>query len=247
MWYHLLPYLEQQALFNQGTKSNPAINSDGYNHKVAVPEVAPTVTKAYLCPSDGTNPDHLTATAQVGTMRYATGSYVGNVMVIDPSVPRTIVGGMPDGSSNTALIGHRLEKCDPNVVWGTAPDFFVYNLPYGEPRNISPYRQLAVIGMPTYHATYSPAGTDVGIGANKTKRNVNGVRGHNQDFTQGGLPFQIKPRPGFCQPFSMVTTHEVMLLALGDGSIRTASSSISATSWKNAWTPADGNPLGSDW
>jgi len=224
VWYHLLPYLEQQPLFTQGTKANPFVNSDGYNNKVAVVEVAPVVVKAYLCPADGTHTQHVTGpinptdhgygpviTPQGVSLSYSTGSYVGNVMVLDPSVPRTIVGGMRAGSSNTAMIG-----------------------------------------MPTYAATYGTVTTNCNgaaatANANPTKRNCNGVRNQNQDFTQGGLPFQINPRPGFCQPFSMVTPHEVMLIALGDGSVRTASSSVSAATWKNVWTPADGNPLGNDW
>jgi hypothetical protein len=45
----------------------------------------------------------------------------------------------------------------------------------------------------------------------------------------------------------MVTPHEVMLVALGDGSVRTVSSSVTAATWKRAWTPQDGNVLGSDW
>jgi prepilin-type N-terminal cleavage/methylation domain-containing protein len=246
VWYHLLPYIEQQPLFNQGTKANPVIAANGFIHQMWVNELAPVSVKTFLCPSDGTNPNHLTDTPpDSAPMRYATGSYVGNVMVLDPSVPRTIVAGMPDGTSNTTMIGHRLERCDPNVVWGTPTNFFVFNLPWGEPRQIH-YRQLPMIGMPTYHATYNP-GAAASSGANKTKRNVNGVRGQNQDFVSGGLPFQIKPRPGFCQPFVMITTHDVMMVALGDGSVRTVSSSVSAATWKRAWTPADGNPLGSDW
>src|SRR5437764_2957068 len=41
LWYHLLPYVEQQPLFTQGTPTNPIVNSDGYTYKTAVPEVAP--------------------------------------------------------------------------------------------------------------------------------------------------------------------------------------------------------------
>jgi prepilin-type N-terminal cleavage/methylation domain-containing protein len=249
LWYTLLPYLEQQPLYNQGTKANPYVNADGYINKVAVAEVAPVVVKTYLCPSDGTNPSHVTGpinfsahgygpvtTPQGVSLSYSTGAYVGNVMVFDPSSPRSILGAMPDGTSNTAMIGHRLERCDPRTVWGVT--FDVYNIVFAEPRNFSPYRSMAMIGMPTYNAVY---------GLNQTQRNVRGVLNQNQDFTQGGLPFQIQPRPGFCQPFSMVTPHPVMIVALGDGSVRAVSSGVSAATWKNAWVPNDGNVLGNDW
>jgi prepilin-type N-terminal cleavage/methylation domain-containing protein len=264
MWYTILPYLEQQPLHTQGTPANPFIASDGYKHKVAVVEVAPVVVKTYLCPSDGTHSAHVTGpfvfaehgnnpvnTPQGVSLGYATGNYVGNVMVLDPSIPRSITAGMSDGTSNTAIIGHRLERCDPETVWGVT--FDVYNWVFGEPRNISPYRSLAMFGMPTYADTYGTVTTScTGAtmstpGSNPTKRNCNGVRRQNQDFTQGGLPFQIQPRPGFCQPFAMVTPHPVMIVALGDGSVRTASASVSAATWKNAWMPNDGQVLASDW
>src|SRR5438445_13750405 len=58
LWYHLLPYLEQQPLFNLGTPANPVVNSDGYTYKTAVVEVGPVVVPMYLCPSDGTNGPH---------------------------------------------------------------------------------------------------------------------------------------------------------------------------------------------
>ena len=45
----------------------------------------------------------------------------------------------------------------------------------------------------------------------------------------------------------MVTPHPVMIVALGDGSVRTASAGISAATWKDAWVPNDGKVLGSDW
>jgi prepilin-type N-terminal cleavage/methylation domain-containing protein len=263
LWYHLLPYVEQQPLFNQGTKANPFVNSDGYNHKVAVVEVAPLVVKTYLCPADGSHPEHVTGpftpathgqgpvtTPQGVQLRYATGNYVGNVMVLDPSTPKPILTAMPDGTSNVPMIGHRLERCDPRTVWGVT--FDVHNLIFGEPRNISPYRSLAMFGMPTYFArngsgTVNCNGAAATANSRPTKRNCNGVRNQNQDFTQGGLPFQIQPRDGFCQPFAMVTPHPVMVVALGDGSVRSVSASVSAATWRNAWIPDDGTVLGSDW
>jgi len=258
-WFNILPYVEQQNLFNQGTPANPFVKSDGYIQKVAVVEVAPQVVKTYLCPSDPTNKSHVTGplassthgygpvvTPQGVSLNYSTGSYVGNVMVLDPSFPKPLAVSMPDGLSNTAMIGHRLERCDPRTVWGVT--FDVYNFPFAEPRNFSPYRSMAMIGMPTYFAINGNVTVVSGVeGSNVTKRNVRGVRNQNQDFTNGGLPFQIQPRAGFCHPFSMVTPHQVMVVALGDGSVRTVSANVSAATWKNAWTPADGNVLASDW
>ena len=64
-------------------------------------------------------------------MRYATGSYIGNVMVLDPSIPRTIVAGMSDGTSNTAMIGHRLEQLRPERGLGHADELLRVQPPVG--------------------------------------------------------------------------------------------------------------------
>jgi prepilin-type N-terminal cleavage/methylation domain-containing protein len=259
LFFNILPYLEQQALFNLGTPGgNAFVASDGYIQKTAVAEVAPVVVKAYLCPSDATNGDHVAdpttsaygavVTPQGVQISYSTGSYVCNIMAFDPSYLKSIVQAMPDGTSNTAALGHRLERCDnPDFS-----DFPVFNFMFADPRNFSPNRSMPFFGAPTYGAVYGTAPVDCqGIArsgiSNPTKRNCRGVRVQNQDFTRGGLPFQIQPGAGLCQPFSMISPHSAMLIALGDGSVRTVSDTISAATWKNAWVTNDGNVLGSDW
>ncbi len=247
--FTILPYMEQQATFDQGTPTgNPVVSNDGYTFKVAVVPVAKAIIPAYLCPADGTNNSHIMdpLNSGYGTVteggtgiiinNWATGSYMANVMVLDPSTPKSISGAMPDGTSNTAMIAHRVERCDATIVWGVT--FDIYNVLYADPRNWSPYRNMPTTGMPTYFALN---------GLNQTTRNANGVRNQNQDILLSGLPFQIQPRPGYCQPFSMVTPHEVMICALGDASVRTVSADVSGATWKSAWTPADGATLGGDW
>src|SRR2546423_678644 len=90
LWFHLLPYLEYQPLYTQGTPANPFVQSDGYILKVAVLEVGPVVVNAFLCPSDGSNltthrmygsgPSPIT-TPQGQSVLLSSGNYVGNVMV----------------------------------------------------------------------------------------------------------------------------------------------------------------------
>lgn len=267
--YSILPYIDQQPLHNLGTPGgNPVVSNDGYLIKTAVVLVAPGIVPAFLCPADNTNASHIMNPADsvypavteggtgVNITRWATGSYMGNVMVLDPSNPKSIAATMRDGSSNTAMIAHRVEKCDPQFTFGGAFDGtkFVYNVLYADPRNWSPYRNMPTTGMRTYFAVNgnvssvnSTGGTNNPPGSNVTPRNHAGVRDQNQDVLLSGLPFQIRPRPGFCQPFSMVTPHEDMICGLGDGSVRTVSSGVSGVTWKAAWTPADGVPLGADW
>ncbi|OWK43256.1 DUF1559 domain-containing protein [Fimbriiglobus ruber] len=59
---------------------------------------------------------------------------------------------------------------------------------------------------------------------------------------------QSKPTPANCNSCMLNSAWSGGIqVALGDGSTRLVSTSISAATWQNAITPADGNVLGSDW
>jgi prepilin-type N-terminal cleavage/methylation domain-containing protein len=266
LWFTILPFLEQQAIYTLATKAgNPFVASDGYNVKTAVAEVATTVVKTYLCPSDGSYDENIgdlsltrygiPVTPQGVRLTHATlGNYVSNVIVFDPSNLQTIVSGMPDGTSNTAVIGHRLKACWAQFTNGWLEHETVFNLPFADVRNYSPYRSLAIMGAPSYAAVNGNITRINGNGlpesfdmSHPTRRNYRGVRPINQDFTIGSLPFQIQPARGFCQQFAMVTPHQTMLIALGDGSVRTVSESVTLATWRSAWIPKDGAVLGADW
>jgi prepilin-type N-terminal cleavage/methylation domain-containing protein len=262
-WSNILPFIEQQGLYNQGTPGgNPFVASDGYTYKLAVAELGPVVVNMFQCPADGSFDQTVAFPSETGysgattpqgvVMSYATGSYTVNVMVCDPSNLQNIVGGMPDGTSNTAMIGHRLKGCqNPNFA-----AFPVLNFMFFDARNFSPYRSMPWVGMPTYVTrrgnvtTVDSLGSATPLnppGSNVTKRNHRGVRSLPPDYLLGQLPFQIAPGVGSCTPNVMVTPHPVMVIAMGDGSVRAVSSSVTAATWLNAWITDDGNPLGSDW
>ena len=260
-WSAILPYMEMQPLYNQGTPGgNPFVQSDGYTFKLGVAELGPVPVKMYQCPADGSFDQTVAfpsetaysglTTPQGVVMSYATGSYNVNVMVCDPSYPPSIVQAMPDGTSNTAMLGHRQKSCQ-NPNFATFP---VLNFMFFDTRNFSPYRSMPFVGMRSYFARRgnvstvdSQGGALNPPGSNVNLRNHRGVRDQPPDYLLNGLPFQIAPGEGFCQPNAMVTPHPVMIIAMGDGSVRTASTAITAATWLNAWIPDDGNPLGSDW
>jgi len=60
---------------------------------------------------------------------------------------------------------------------------------------------------------------------------------------------QTSPVPANAADHSLCQSGHTGLVMVGlmDGSARSVSTSVSATTWKNALTPADGNVLGSDW
>jgi prepilin-type N-terminal cleavage/methylation domain-containing protein len=242
IWFFLLPYVEQTPLWNQGTKTNPVVANNGFNDESPYYTVGSQQVKTYICPSDGsrtTDPRTSNLYPLIGGPGdYATSNYAANVMVFDPNGPQSIVNAMPDGASNTVIIGHRYRWCDASVIWGGAGQGTDTNWAL-TPRQAYNYWNMAVFGTGTYRSRRSYAGT---------RLNVNGIVAADMDFVSGTLPFTIAPAPGYCNPTVTSSPHTaVMPVGLGDGSVRTVSMAVSATTWLHACIPDDGIPLGSDW
>jgi hypothetical protein len=144
---------------------------------------------------------------------------------------------MPDGLSNTVIIGHRLRWCNANVVWGSYGAYTgwaIHPFQTGNPRD------SAIFGMPTYFALR---------GSIPVRQNEEGMFNARMDFWQSSaVPFYVTPAAGFCQPDVPSSPHTaVMVCGLGDGSVRNVPNSITGTTWRNACIPDDGKVLGSDW
>jgi hypothetical protein len=208
--------------------------------------------KTYLCPSDGTNPSHLDSGSidNYGPL-YATGSYSANVLVFDPNPnTRAIIPAMPNGTSNTVIFGHRLEYCDFGAPgfgyndWDATPD------QTGTYHPIPGFGWSGTTAAPGYFQLRCPDPTNCYFGPNNQpgqglhKLTV----GAYPNFVHGSLPFQINPRPGTCDPVVLASPHSgVMLVGLGDGSVRTVSPGISIASWLSVCIPDSGTIPGNDW
>jgi prepilin-type N-terminal cleavage/methylation domain-containing protein/prepilin-type processing-associated H-X9-DG protein len=104
----IMPYIEQANLYNSiiSVYGNPSIpnGAAANNPPGTATALFQTVIAVYQCPSDGSPP----LNANFGN--YARNNYVGNRYVLGPNnnnqSPFTIQG-IPDGSSNTFLIGER--------------------------------------------------------------------------------------------------------------------------------------------
>jgi prepilin-type N-terminal cleavage/methylation domain-containing protein len=244
LWHLILPYLEQNALYLLGTNADPKVAGWGIRLWCSRPPVGGVQVKTYVCPSD----DGPTTTTGWGwafndqTMpetEPALSNYAANVMVFDPSNNRTLENSMPDGLSNTVIIGHRLRWCDASVVWGGEGQG-AYTGWALHPFQTGNARDSGVFGMPTYNALW---------GRNVTRQNEWGVPAARMDFWESStVPFYTNPVRGYCQPHVPTSPHSgVMVCGLGDGSVRTVSSSVTGTTWRNACIPDDGHVLGSDW
>ena len=244
MWHLIMPYLEQENLYKLGTTANPTIVGFSMRLWSSMPPVGGVSVKGYLCPSD---PGPLTTTGFTWAFNAqttpatepATSNYAANVMVFDPSSNRGLVNAMPDGLSNTVAVAHRLRWCDASVVWGGAGQgaFTGWALHQFQTGNA---RDSGYFGLPTYNARR---------GRSVTRQNEWGVPSQRMDFWESSsVPFYANPRPGFCQPHVPTSPHTtVMITVLGDGSVRTVSTNVTGTTWRNACIPDDGNVLGNDW
>jgi hypothetical protein len=143
------------------------------------------------------------------------------------------------------MFAHRLEYCDGINYWGLPPGQGIYNDWDATPDQCGTYHYLPGFGWATYYTrrgNYISANNQLGGGLHALGA------GTPPDFTDGSLPFQVTPAAGNCDPGVIASPHTgVMVVGLGDGSVRTVTSGISTATWLNACIPDSGNPLGSDW
>jgi prepilin-type N-terminal cleavage/methylation domain-containing protein len=247
--YFLMPYLEQDNLYSLGNPSGDQNLAGSYTFRSdsshpSVPSglvLRSQIVKTFLCPSDPSEPGNENTTQNPPI---AANNYRGNVMVFDPNGPGTIVSSMPDGTSNTIAFAHGYQLCDGSNAncgghtWLTwASTMF----------NIGNFGDMPGFGYKNYFAL---KGTNTSLPFNPTNgQNAN----QRPNFTScQNVPFTLKPSnigvgTGTCDVTAAVAPHAVMLVSMGDGSVRTVSSSVSAATWLNACIPNDGNVLGSDW
>jgi prepilin-type N-terminal cleavage/methylation domain-containing protein len=100
--YFLLPYIEQQTLYNLSfvpPNAGRSLNVIGY------------VVKTYICPSDFTASSWGTG-QYLNARSYASCNYAGNIWIFDPSGPNSIPNAMPDGTSNVVMLTERYQNCN---------------------------------------------------------------------------------------------------------------------------------------
>jgi prepilin-type N-terminal cleavage/methylation domain-containing protein len=268
MFYFLLPYLEQKAVYDSGSAlTNPAVPS---SLKYAGYAANDKLIKIYLCPSDPTNPSNLDDRGQDYVPNY-TGSqftnaitgavgvtgfcYAGNVLVFDPNLLENVNStssaetgrsrfasmalAMPDGTSNTICFAHRYKVCS-STIYGTTRNPW-----WGNPRNSGGVKQTPGFGFGEYSRDH-PQQPNRGFmvitsGASFSTGTYAGALGT-------GIPFQTTPGRDLCQQNVTQSPHPgAMMVGLGDGSVRAVSPSVATRTWYNACHPYDGSVLGADW
>jgi prepilin-type N-terminal cleavage/methylation domain-containing protein len=246
LFYLLLPFVEQNPVYTQGTRTNPQVASGNYTRCAYF--VRSDIIPLFICPADPTYP------ANLDDQNWASGNYAGNVMVFDPAGPLALVNAMPDGTSNTIVFAHRLKNCDASQGIGgfTHTDWAAYprDADYG-------YWACPGFGYSSYRSIYGTSkNSGVGCPGNMTScwagTSLTQPWPGSPDYTSSakptsGIPFQLAPPAQGCNFTVLVSPHAVMITGLGDGSVRTVTSSISTATWYYACQPNDGQVLGSDW
>jgi prepilin-type N-terminal cleavage/methylation domain-containing protein len=189
---------------------------------------AKTVVPTYLSPQDNTSSDGK------GPGGYGAGNIAGNWQVFGDPTKNAMEGrtrlptDIPDGTSSTIFFATKYAHCGPvNPLVGE---------PLGSAWSLINYPPNSVLTAGAYFGyafgavSYIPSTAGVG------------VTFQDQPFhpPQAG---KVSCDPNYTQSFSAGG----ILVALGDGSVRTVSPGISGLTWRNAVLPKDGQVLGSDW
>jgi prepilin-type N-terminal cleavage/methylation domain-containing protein len=253
--FHLLPFIEQGPLYNSSL-GNVTLSIGATVNGIYFPTnntVYQKVIPTFVCPSDPSTTD---GTVTINGVVWGASSYGFNALVfagqngITYATPPAANGqsynpqgankllSITDGTSNTILIAHRYALCNnaqaPNggTAWAYGAISFTVSgltVTFPAPMNQNNNNLLPIYpGIEIAFLTAYPGGGEA----------------------IGPFPFQVQPTPfaGNCDTFRAATPHTaVMPVCLADASVRTLTSSMSATTYWWALTPSGGEPLPSDW
>jgi type II secretory pathway pseudopilin PulG len=243
--FFILRYVEEGIIWDSSVRGAPD-QQPGFPDVVARVPIgngqfqcpAARPLSIYLCPSDTTGPDTglwpmWGKPGEVGDWCFS--NYAANYQVFaNPAagdVPpgnhdrnqrtRLKINTIQDGSSKTIFFAERFRECKPDglryaSLWGHG----AWNMPYM-----------------SQFAYGNPQGTK----GYKYNSGVVGVVG------PGSLFQTVPPESPLCNPMMTQSVHSGLILAgLGDGSVRTISSSVSPTAWWAAVTPSQGEVSDTD-
>ncbi len=214
----LLPYVEQDNIYQDLTRmASPPGGYCGGQYY--------QVIKTYLCPSDPGVNNGYSLTTYGGANGFAASCYSANYLVF----------GNPTQSSDYYCVQ------GTNTLTASIPDGLSNTIFFGEI-----YASCGLWGGPSYAAA--------SLWADSTLP-WRPIMCHNSLFknvSPGYAPcntFQVLPQMFLnCDPSRGQSSHPTgMNVALGDGSTRFVSQSISAATWAAACDPRDGTSLGPDW
>jgi prepilin-type N-terminal cleavage/methylation domain-containing protein len=227
--YFLLPYMDGQAIVLAAESIAPAASFNARNLAV----------KNFICPSDPT----LLSNAVPGSLGvpWASTNYSGNIAVFDPAGAGDLSTAMPRGTTSTVIFAERYKQCSNGGAAGTSTPVWAA---YGGPGNVmgvsnvdniqGSFSSIPAFGLPRY--PYPSSSGVIYASLNQ---------------------FQTSPPAMSCDPTTTQSPHiGVMLVGLGDGSVKAVNSGVTAGynalgvpvgAWTIACTPSLVIPLDNSW
>jgi prepilin-type N-terminal cleavage/methylation domain-containing protein len=221
--YHLLPYIEQENMYNQGVWTNYAGTGTNCMWHLSYLNVHSSQDdiKTYVCPSDPT---------YVAGNWAGYGSYVCNYQVFQNGGSR-IPATFADGTSNTIMYTERFAQCGTDTAGNITGHTY-----WGEWDTSPQFGSSPVIGLWGYNQPYSDPN-----GSNSTNANT----AANYKLSP---QFQKAVNPQTCiWPIANTGHTGGIIVCLGDASTRPVSFATSSNTWWAAMTPQGGEVLGTDW
>jgi prepilin-type N-terminal cleavage/methylation domain-containing protein len=247
-FFQLLPYIEQDYLYKQwqATAPNASYCSTDPVLGPNLPAAKPVVT--FQCPSDPSNSGNqlftVTTTITGSTPPapyassfsglYATGSYAFNGVLFTPTKSPKFPATLSDGTSNTILFAERYQVCGLGTT--QVPNLWAYGAyaPYAPgfsllaPSATEQNTNMFAPNNPAILATTGAVPGKLGVATNADVANPTPI-------------FQTAPSPANCNPVVPQSAHSgVMIVGLGDGSVRSVSSNIAPLVYYAALTPDGG-------
>lgn len=241
LFCYLLPYVEQQGLYDLTSRSGTTSSGDKYTRTVNFTVSSGSgpgahffgqVVNAYRCPDE---PSPSVQTGMIGTTANmanydAVGNYGANYLVFGEPEKDTAsamrnhpegsakLADIRDGTSNTIFFAERYGTCGLS----------------GDPNASTTFGSAWANANPQWRATFCEF-------SNRTDPKTG-------KYTVCPL-FQVTPDwVSECSWDLAQSPHSGGIhVGLGDGSVRFLGASLSASTWSNACYPRDDNSLGNDW
>ncbi|OWK37602.1 hypothetical protein FRUB_06722 [Fimbriiglobus ruber] len=238
IFFYLLPYLEQVNLYQMAAGNS--MNLTGQ------------VVSGFVCPSDSSasaaDPGFAACTMlgpSVGRDGYGATSYLANVMAFDPRGGAPLTLAMPDGTSNTVCFAEHLQDC---CGWGSNTPEWALNMAVQFPNVRDGQSNPIFGGANAFNSTGLSNTGYFGSNGGGSANFTNPVAASVSALPTNAVALQVGSTVWKCDTRVTSSAHPgVMVVGLGDASVRLVSGSLSAATWMNACTPNDGNVLGSDW
>jgi prepilin-type processing-associated H-X9-DG protein len=263
-FFWILPFIEQQAMYNRSYNPNP---SPGCNAEAGYQawnnSVHQNPVKTYICPTDpggSQNPatkvslgnqgwtswGDNTGTEPIGLSSYAANAQVFGVtdntgwmnQSTDWQGQKGLGNGFPDGTSSTITIAEKLSIC------GTVNSDFFGNItpnPSGAPLSANAWAwwQIQQPSQPVFACTMPR--TLPGLAAPMQPVGVASVW---QQPTNNQTTYNATTNPGGCDFYRATSMHTgVINVAFADGSVHSLSASISPSIWWALCTPQGGEVI----